>query len=48
MCHHAQVLRFSVCDKDHAYAEKIGEVRLPTDRLISGEFIEGSVYTVLY
>ena len=41
VCHIAEVLRFSVCDKDHAYAEKIGEVKLLTQDLLTGDTIEG-------
>lgn len=41
VCHNAQVLRFSVCDKDHAYAEKIGEVKMMTEPLLFGDLIEG-------
>ena len=41
VCHRADVLRFSVADKDHAYSEKIGEVRLQTAVLLTGDVIEG-------
>ena len=48
VCHHAKLLRFSVCDKDHAYSEKIGEVKLATGDLLSGDRIEGKFKNYLF
>jgi len=42
VCHSADCLCFEVRDKDHAYAEFIGAVFIPTNgALIAGEVIEG-------
>ena len=41
VCHHAKTLRFLVSDKDHAYSEKIGEVKIMAGSLLSGDRIEG-------
>lgn len=42
VCHFADSLRFEVRDKDHAYAEYIGVVRLETKgTLLQGDVIEG-------
>ena len=41
LCHNAKDLNFHVCDKDHAYAESIGEVIIPCEVLVTGEIIEG-------
>ena len=41
VCHHAKTLKFLVSDKDHAYSEKIGEVKIMAGSLLSGDRIEG-------
>ena len=42
VCHFAETLHFEVRDKDHAYAEFIGEVAFPTTSLLDGRVHEGS------
>ena len=37
MCHFGEELLFEVRDKDHAYAEFIGSVVIPTSTLMSGQ-----------
>ena len=41
VCHFADVLHFEVRDKDHAYAEFIGEVAMPTSSLLDGGVKDG-------
>lgn len=40
-CHFGDELSFEVRDKDHAYAEFIGSVDIPTGALLNGEIKEG-------
>ena len=40
VCHFGDELLFEVRDKDHAYAEFIGSVAIPTSTLMSGQFIK--------
>lgn len=41
VCHVSDELRFEVLDKDHAYAEMIGIVKLSTAELVECQVIEG-------
>ncbi|CAB4066261.1 PLD1_2 [Lepeophtheirus salmonis] len=41
VCHFAEELVFEIRDKDHAYSEFIGEVRLSTRELLNGDTREG-------
>ena len=41
LCHFADELMFEVRDKDHAYAEYIGAVVIPTHTLMQGAVKEG-------
>ena len=41
VCHFANQVLFEIRDKDHAYAEKIGEVVFETTALLSGQQISG-------
>ena len=41
MCHFANNLEFEVRDKDHAYTEYIGSVKIPSSNLLNCQVIEG-------
>ncbi len=41
VCHFGDAVVFEVRDKDHAYAEFIGSVEIPSQSLLNGEIKEG-------
>merc|ERR1719362_64667 len=46
VCHFGDDLLFEVRDKDHAYAEFIGSVAIPTSTLKSGQFIKEESFPI--